>query len=79
MIKVYVTIFLLMEPLRIANPYMLPSVVLVPEKDERIRLTVDYRKLNSSTLADKYLLPRTNHVDMDSLCHHKETVEIKKV
>lgn len=45
------------------SPYAAP-VVLVPKKDDGIRLTVDYRKLNAVTRPCKYPLPR-----IDDLLH----------
>ena len=45
------------------SPWASP-VVIVPKKDGSIRLCVDYRKLNSVTLPDRFPLPR-----MDDLLH----------
>lgn len=45
------------------SPYAAP-VVLVPKKDGKIRLTVDYRGINAVTRPDRYPLPR-----LDDLLH----------
>ena len=45
------------------SPYASP-VVLIPKPNGKVRLCVDYRKLNSQTVADSYPLPR-----MDDLLH----------
>ncbi|KAF5282088.1 hypothetical protein FQR65_LT14406 [Abscondita terminalis] len=43
------------------SPYAAP-VFLAPEKNNSIRLTVDYRTLNTVTCADRYPLPRIDDI-----------------
>ncbi|XP_065356155.1 uncharacterized protein LOC135950547 [Calliphora vicina] len=49
------------------SPWAFP-VVLIPKKDNSIRLCVDYRKLNDITVTDTYPLPR-----MEYLLHAAKT------
>lgn len=42
------------------------QIVIVPEKDEFLRFSVQYRKLNAVTERDLYLIPRL-HEFIDSL------------
>lgn len=45
------------------SPYASP-VVMIPKKNGKIRVFIDYRKLNAVTMSDKYPLPR-----IDDLIH----------
>ncbi|GBN43994.1 Retrovirus-related Pol polyprotein from transposon 17.6 [Araneus ventricosus] len=60
------------------SPYAAP-VVLVPKRNDTVRLCVDYRKLNANTIPDVYPLPR-----MDDLFHEAEhsayvsTIDLKR-
>lgn len=47
------------------SPYASP-IVLVRKKDGRLRLCVDFRKLNAKTIKDAYALPRTEET-LDAL------------
>ena len=47
------------------SPWASP-VILVPKKDGSLRFCIDYRKLNSVTVSDAYLLPRIDDT-LDSL------------
>ena len=38
------------------------TIVLVPKKDSQLHFCVDYRKLNSVTKKDQYLLPRIEDI-----------------
>lgn len=49
------------------SPWSFP-VVLIPKKDNSVRLCVDYRKLNAITVTDTYPLPR-----MEDLLHAAKT------
>ena len=59
------------------SPWAFP-VVLIPKKSGKVRVCVDYRKLNAITLTDKYPLPR-----MDDLLHaakaskYMSTIDLK--
>ena len=50
-------------------PKWLSNVVLVPKKDEKVRVCVDFRDLNKANSKDDFLLP---HIDMlvDSTAGH---------
>jgi hypothetical protein len=52
-----------------SSPYAAP-IVMVPKKDNSIRLCCDYRKLNSYTIFDPYMMPRTDHI-IDDIGHAK--------
>ena len=49
------------------SPYAAP-IVIVPKKDNSIRLCCDYRKLNAHTVFDPYMMPRTDHI-IDDISH----------
>jgi hypothetical protein len=41
---------------------MLSSIVVVPMKNGKLKICVDFRKLNATTNKDPYLLPFMNEV-----------------
>ena len=45
-------------------------IVVVPKKNNKIRICVDYRKLNSKTKKDHFPLPFTDQV-LDCVAGHK--------
>ena len=60
------------------SPYAAP-IVMVPKKDNSIRLCCDYRKLNAHTVFDPYMMPRTDHI-IDDIGHAKyvTTIDLTK-
>lgn len=59
------------------SPYAAP-VVLIPKKDRTLRLTVDYKKLNSKTVPDKYSFPRLDDVlHAAQKTHFMTTLDLK--
>ncbi|GFX93527.1 retrovirus-related Pol polyprotein from transposon 297 [Trichonephila clavipes] len=70
------------------SPYTTP-VVLVPKPNGKVRLCVDYRKLNSVTKVDAYPLPRMDDllneatptsfmstIDLQSGCHQVKVADV---
>jgi hypothetical protein len=48
----------------------LSPIVVIPKKNGKLRICVDFRRLNKATKKDPYLLPFTNEV-LDSVARHE--------
>ena len=48
----------------------LSPIVVVPKKNSKIRVCVDYRKINAATVTDVFPLPFTDGV-LDTVARHK--------
>ena len=49
---------------------LLSPIVIVPKKNRKIRVCVEYRKLNVATVTDEFPLPFTDSV-LDTVAGHK--------
>jgi len=49
----------------------LSPIIVVPKKNGKFRICVDFRKLNVTTKKDPYLLPSTNEVINMSIIGHE--------
>ena len=60
MLKEYININLMKGFIRLSISLAASLLLFVLKKNEKLRLCVDYRQLNSITIKDKYLLPLIN-------------------
>lgn len=59
------------------SPWASP-VVLVPKKDETMRVCIDYRRLNAITKPDRYPLPRIDDLLHEAKCSkYMSTIDLK--